>query len=95
MQVVSKVKSKKEQEEVLSMKEEPSAYLPKILTNLSTRLTLVVDLDETLVHYAEIPDHLGELRVRPYVQYFLNELSKLYEIVIFTAAIQEVIISMI
>ena len=90
--MVHKIKNKKEDEDVVLIKEESLAYLPKILQNFSTRLTLVVDLDETLIHYAEIPDQLDELRVRPYVQYFLNELSKFYEIVIFTAAVQEVII---
>ena len=45
--------------------------------------TLVVDLDETLIHF----DREKKLfYVRPYTRHFLRELSKLFEIVIFTAA---------
>lgn len=47
--------------------------------------TLVVDLDETLVHF----DREKKLfYVRPYTRHFLRELSKYFEIVIFTAALQ-------
>ncbi len=47
--------------------------------------TLVLDLDETLVHYYE---HNGEgkFRIRPGCEKFLKEMSELYEVVIFTAA---------
>lgn len=48
--------------------------------------TLVVDLDETLVHF----DREKKLfYVRPYTRHFLRELSKYFEIVIFTAAQQD------
>lgn len=50
--------------------------------------TLVLDLDETLVHYFDLgPD--GHFLIRPGCAEFLDELSKYYEIVIFTAAMQD------
>ena len=62
--------------------------------------TLVLDLDETLIHYIEMPhggtisddpnDHDtavgGHFLIRPGARMFLTEMKKLYEIVIFTAA---------
>lgn len=40
-------------------KKEELAFLPKLLKigNDEHRYTLVVDLDETLVHYAEVTEH--------------------------------------
>ena len=74
-------------EEILSIIESP--YLPP-LTNLQQEntYTLVLDLDETLVHYFEIGGE-AKFLVRPGVTHFLTEMSKFYEIVIFTAAIQD------
>lgn len=51
-------------------------------------LTLVLDLDETLVHYAQVSNESGEFYIRPFSQEFLVELSPLFEIVIFTAAVK-------
>lgn len=49
---------------------------------------LVLDLDETLIHYVE--NGLDSyFLVRPYCKEFLAEMSKYYEIVIFTAGVQE------
>jgi hypothetical protein len=64
-------------------------YLPPIDDKYS--YTLVLDLDETLVHYIE-EQNSAYVQVRPYVEDFLREVSKYYELVIFTAATQEVII---
>jgi hypothetical protein len=50
---------------------------------------LVLDLDETLVHYFEVGSE-GTFLVRPGCDQFLNEMAELYEIVIFTAAMQDV-----
>lgn len=61
-------------------------YLPK--KSKSVPLTLVLDLDETLVHYAQITSETGEFYIRPYSQEFLIELSPFFEIVIFTAAVK-------
>lgn len=51
--------------------------------------TLVLDLDETLVHFEEMGEY-GQFYVRPYATEFLIEMGNYYEIVIFTAAVQEV-----
>jgi len=50
--------------------------------------TLVLDLDETLVHFEQKSDESGEFFLRPHVKTFLKAVSKKFEIVIFTAALQ-------
>ena len=50
--------------------------------------TLVLDLDETLVHYQDNGNE-GVLLVRPGADWFLDQMSALYEVVIFTAAMQD------
>lgn len=52
------------------------------------KFTLVLDLDETLVHYYEVQGE-GNFRIRPGCIEFLKEMSQLYEVVIFTAAMQD------
>ena len=59
-------------------------FLPKIDSE-KYKYTLVLDLDETLVHYVE-EENSAYVQVRPYADYFLKELSKHFEIVLFTAA---------
>lgn len=61
-------------------------YLPPLEDPNS--FTLVLDLDETLVHYYETEDE-GHYLVRPGCEVFLEEMSQYYEIVIFTAAMQD------
>lgn len=63
----------------------PAPYLP---AQEAARYTLVLDLDETLVHYYEAGQD-SKLLVRPGCYTFLTELKKYYEIVIFTAALQD------
>jgi len=60
------------------------------VTNEVKDYTLVLDLDETLVHYKDTRGK-GKLLIRPGVETFLKETSKYYELVIFTAAMAEVI----
>ena len=61
-------------------------YLPENKTG--KKHTLVLDLDETLVHYYEVAGK-GRYNIRPNCQKFLREMSELYELVIFTAAMQD------
>lgn len=59
--------------------------------------TLVVDLDETLIHFSEKTIKSAGSRdrgdeyfnIRPFAQKFLKEMSQYFEIVIFTAGTQE------
>lgn len=51
--------------------------------------TLILDLDETLVHYEE-NDSQGKFLIRPYTYEFIEEMAKYYEVIIFTAAMQDV-----
>ena len=57
-------------------------------SNPNKIFTLVIDLDETLVHYVE-EENRAYVQVRPYADYFLTEMGKYFEIVIFTAAAED------
>jgi Dullard-like phosphatase family protein len=51
--------------------------------------TLVLDLDETLIHYSEL-DGMGRYDIRPGMHEFVERMHSLgYEVVIFTAATQD------
>ena len=63
-------------------------YLPPIDSN-KYKFTLVLDLDETLIHFFYTPS-AGTFLIRPYCFELLKTLSKIYEIVIFTAAMKDV-----
>ena len=81
----------------------PPFLPPKTLAD--AQYTLVLDLDETLIHFvsgegedkdteklmSELEDGENDFfyMVRPYCNKFLTELSKYFEIVIFTAAMQD------
>ena len=56
--------------------------------NPKYKYTLVLDLDETLVHYISDNDS-AYIQIRPGTEDFLIDLAKYYEIVIFTAALQK------
>eukprot|EP00747_Dinoflagellata_sp_TGD_P033413 gnl/TRDRNA2_/TRDRNA2_136608_c0_seq1.p1 gnl/TRDRNA2_/TRDRNA2_136608_c0~~gnl/TRDRNA2_/TRDRNA2_136608_c0_seq1.p1 ORF type:complete len:925 (+),score=133.40 gnl/TRDRNA2_/TRDRNA2_136608_c0_seq1:370-2775(+) len=73
--------------------------LPPMMPDLENKLklppaqpdvyTLVLDLDETLVHYFEL-DGMGNYDIRPGMHEFLVRMNQLgYEIIIFTAATQD------
>jgi len=70
----------------------PLVIHPYIKTAVTKRFTLVLDLDETLLHYME-RDSTGAtegiLNIRPGADEFLHTLSQHFEIVIFTAAMQD------
>ena len=70
--------------------------LPPKAKGIDNVYTLVLDLDETLIHY-EIDETVdpnieepGYYLIRPGALRFLNELSDYFEIVIFTAAMPDV-----
>lgn len=65
----------------------PAPYLPEM--EGGSGYCLVLDLDETLVHYFEVGSE-GTFLVRPGADKFLQEMSEIYEVVIFTAAMQDV-----
>ena len=69
---------------------EKNKVKPPFLPSLDKRYlyTLVLDLDETLVHYIE-EENRAYVQVRPYADYFLTEMGKFFEIVIFTAAAED------
>ncbi len=56
------------------------------------KYTLVLDLDETLIHYQEYYESNKKYReflIRPFAIEFLKEMYKYYEIVIFTSALPD------
>jgi TFIIF-interacting CTD phosphatase-like protein len=61
-------------------------YLPAIPVK---PYTLVLDLDETLVHYVEEGDN-AFIQIRPGCEQFIDEMANYFELVIFTAAMQDV-----
>lgn len=50
--------------------------------------TLILDLDETLVHYDQ-KTAKNQVLLRPHVHRFLDEMAKYFEIIVFTAAQQD------
>ena len=50
--------------------------------------TLVLDLDETLIHNVDMKGEDNYFLIRPWCVNFIQEMAKYYEVVIFTAAIQ-------
>ena len=69
-------------------KTEPAPYLKTINRK---PYSLILDLDETLVHFKINPEcaNEGVLRVRPGIVEFLESVDKYYELIIFTAATQD------
>lgn len=63
-------------------------FLPPKPDNSPFCFTLVLDLDETLVHYTE-DNESAYVQVRPGAEDFIEDLSNFFEIVIFTAAQQK------
>ena len=65
--------------------------VPYLNKECMKKFTLVLDLDETLICYKINPldDRQGILRFRPYLDEFLDVVSKYYELVIFTSATTE------
>ena len=53
--------------------------------------TLVLDLDETLIHFKSNPNNesSGKIMIRPFLYDFLKSIKKDFELIIFTAATQD------
>jgi len=66
----------------------PVPYLDKKSTK---QYTLVLDLDETLIHFKPNPNNeeSGTIKIRPFLMEFLEKIKNYYELVVFTAATQE------
>ena len=75
--------------EVFNFEPEPAPYLQPLPASEKDKFTLVLDLDETLIHYEEVGNQ-GKFLIRPFTYNFLEEMAKYYEVVIFTAAMQDV-----
>ena len=67
---------------------EPAPYIKTINRK---KYSLILDLDETLVHFKinSQDDSEGVLQIRPGVIPFLEEMGKFYELIVFTAATQD------
>ena len=67
---------------------EPAPY---IKTKNRKPFSLILDLDETLVHFKinSEDDTEGTLQIRPGIMQFLELVSKYYELIVFTAATQD------
>ena len=65
--------------------------VPYIGNKSNKPYTLVLDLDETLIHFKANPNNeeSGTIKIRPYLYQFLDKIKKYYELVVFTAATQE------
>ena len=63
-------------------------FLPK---KSNKKYTLVLDLDETLIHFKPNPnnDSSGKIMIRPFLYDFLRSIKKYYELIIFTAATED------
>ena len=64
---------------------------PYVRTKNNKEFSLVLDLDETLVHFKEKLDGEGSgiLQIRPGINEFLDKVGKYYELIIFTTATQD------
>ncbi len=63
--------------------------IPYIKNPPLKKYSLVLDLDETLIHFSINNSKEGELYLRPYLTDFLLSVSKIYEIIIFTAGMKD------
>ena len=68
-----------------------SIPVPYLAKKSNKQYTLVLDLDETLIHFKPNPNNeeSGTIKIRPYLMEFLEKIKDYYELVVFTAATQE------
>ena len=64
---------------------------PYIRTKNNKEYSLVIDLEETLIHFKfdNVGEDRGILRLRPGIKKFLDEVGKYYELIVFTTATQD------
>ena len=85
-----RLKTKNDYYDIYDFETVPAPYLPPLpKSRQGNTYSLILDLDETLVHYEEKGNKCKFL-IRPYTYKFLENMSKYYEIIIFTAAMQDV-----
>lgn len=65
--------------------------VPYLKNQSNKQYTLVLDLDETLIHFKINPNNeaSGTLQFRPFLSEFISQIKKLFELVVFTAATQD------
>jgi Dullard-like phosphatase family protein len=65
--------------------------VPRLKKKSNKQYTLVLDLDETLIHFKAYPndDSSGILQFRPFLSEFLSNINNYYELIVFTAATQD------
>ena len=96
---ISSITSISRRESITSASQGP--YLPHKAPQHRGMKTLVLDLDETLIHASTVPESRPDSIVRladgtrfyilkrPYLEEFLEQMSKIYELVIYTAGEQD------
>ena len=68
-----------------------SLPIPDLINNSNKKYTLVLDLDETLIHFKVNPNNnnSGTLQFRPFISEFLSNIKNYYELIVFTAATKD------
>ena len=63
------------------------------MSSPTKEFSLVLDLDETLIHFqvSSTNENKGTLNLRPGLFHFLNNVSLFYELMIFTAGTSDVL----
>ena len=96
-EIIEHVGQRGELEETSDMREELIAYCqemedkgtlvkaPYLLDPPQKSFTLVLDLDETLLHFEELTVDESQLSIRPGADSFLTLMAQYFEVVIFTA----------
>ena len=82
---VIKIKSKKDDNNNINNNTEKIESIPYIKAPMKKKFCLVLDIDETISHTLKL-NFGGYFLLRPGAKYFLEEVSKFYEIIIFTSS---------
>lgn len=88
-------KQEKEQSDLMPDESQKLSIIPEKMTNLkeaddpNKKYTLVLDLDETLIHYNEEDEENGKVNFRPFLDEFLIDMRQHFNLIVFTASLQE------